>query len=67
MAVSTTTTAWNSGYLVTAYGTEAEVHAEMAAGADGKCPLVSPEFLMAFGGTTAGNCVACWYYRGTLL
>ena len=67
MAVSTTSTAWNSGILVSAYGTEAEVHAEMAAGADSKCPLVAPEFLMGFGGTTAANCVAFWYYKGELV
>ena len=68
MAVSTTSTAWNGGYLVSAYGTEAEVHAELAAGGDSKCPLVASEFLMGFGGTTAGgNCVAIWYYKGTLI
>jgi len=63
MAVSISSTAWNSGYLVSASGTIAEVNTEMAAGAASKCALRCREYLLGYGGTTAGNCVAVWYKK----
>ena len=63
MAVSVTTAAWNAGILVQASGTIAEVNAEITAGAASKYPLRSREYLMGYGGTGAGTCVACWYYK----
>jgi hypothetical protein len=63
MTVSTTTTAWNAGYLVSASGTIAEVNSEMVMGTSSFCKLKSPDNLMGYGGTTASNCVAIWFYK----
>jgi hypothetical protein len=51
MAVSTSTVAWNSGYLVIASGTPAEVIAEIPAGTSSGCPLLNPDGLRGIGGT----------------
>ena len=63
MAVSTTSAAWNGGILVQASGTIAEVNTEMVGGAVSKCPLRSREYLMSYGGTGSGTCVAIWYWK----
>jgi hypothetical protein len=63
MAVSVSTTAWNKGYLVSASGTIAEVNSEMVTGTASYCKLKSRDYFMGYGGTTAGNCVAIWYYK----
>jgi hypothetical protein len=63
MAVSVVTTAWNAGYLVEASGTIAEVNSEMVTGTASLCKLLSRDYLLGYGGTTAGNCVAIWYYK----
>jgi hypothetical protein len=63
MTVSTTSTAWNAGYLVSASGTIAEVNSEMVTGTVSFCKLKSRDFFIGYGGTTAGNCVAIWYYK----
>lgn len=63
MTVSVASAAWNSGHLVSASGTIAEVNAELAAGTVSKLPLECREYLMSYGGTSAGNCVALWYHH----
>jgi hypothetical protein len=63
MTVSTTSTAWNAGYLVSAAGTIAEVNSEMVTGTASFCKMKSRGHLMGYGGTAAGSCVALWYYK----
>jgi len=65
MAVSTATYSWNSGTLVTATGTLAEVMAEMNAGADSTASLQTRDFLVSPPYYNGTNISAVWYVNKT--
>lgn len=67
MTVSTSSKAWNSGYLVMAYGTMSEVLTEMAAGAVSQCPLENFEDLKGItSASSSPSFTATWYTRKSL-
>lgn len=66
MAASTSSTGYNSGYLVTASGTYADVLAEIKSGTTSACPCENIGNLISITGLSTASCFAAWYTKTKL-